>query len=290
MPLNSRRLRSLGRCTLFFGLVLAAACQAQDSPKPTPTVFPDALLGTWQVTQVLIDTGASWRMPYQKNDPRLTGRLFTITQQRLATNTPEESKPCINPKVAVRHLTASELIKNSLAGRHTVPEAPTPKDYELPLAGNVSVDVLSVTCMDGLFAGDLGIVEGIKGAWIVALRKDQLAIRWYAETILLLHKVSDNVKPVASFDCNKAITVVEKTICGSLALAAFDQSVTRSYKSASEFFKEVKNTEALTQLKISQTQWLTQRNACGADVLCLEKAMKDRLDVIEDQRMAAWVN
>ena len=155
----------------------------------------------------------------------------------------------------------------------------------MPLADNALVDVLSVSCKgSGLFGGGLG--HEIAGAWIVVLDKDQLAIRWYGETILLLRRLPDNAKPTPSFDCNKAATVVEKTICGSVALAAFDQSVAQSYKLVGNFFKEVEHTEALAPLKATQKQWLTQRNTCGADVRCLEKSMKDRLDAIEEQRVA----
>ena len=278
---NNLRLFNACVLTLTFVLpMLGTQSHAQEKPTPAHLELPATLIGTWQVTKVNIDTGASRRMLYQYNDPRLTGRLFTIAREQLTNNTPE-SQLCVNPKVVMHRTTALKLIGNNMAGRGYVPETPTPKDYELPLANNAPVDVLSVSCKDGLFEGGLGPVEGMRGAWIIVLHKDQLAIRWYDETILLLRRLPDNAKPVASFDCHKAVTVVEKTICGSVALAAFDQSVAQAYKFAEKFFKEVENPEALTQLKITQKKWLTQRNACGADVHCLEKSMEDRLEAIE---------
>ena len=81
--------------------------------------------------------------------------------------------------------------------------------------------------------------------------------------------------------------MTEKTICGSVALAALDQSVAQTYKFAVNVFKEAENPQALAQLKVTQKQWLAQRNACGADVHCLEKSMKGRLQymgVVTDLR------
>ncbi len=274
---NKPRLLNAYLLSLTFLLpVLSTVSCAQEKSNPIMAELPATLLGTWQVTEVHIDTAAAWRRYYQYNDPRLTGRLFTIGHQQLTSTTSEEEL-CVNPKVSIRRTTAAELIKNSMAGRrNTVPGTPTPKDYELPLADNAPVDVLSVSCKgDGLFGGDLG--HGIEGAWIVVLNKDQLALRWYDETILLLHRFPDNARPKPSFDCHKATTVVEKAICGSAILAAIDQSVAQTYKFAVNVFKEAENPQALAQLKVTQKQWLTQRNTCGADVHCLEKSMKGRL-------------
>ena len=274
---NNLRLLNAHVLALSFILpMLSTLGCAQEKSSPAMAELPETLIGTWQVTEVHIDTAAAWRRYYQYNDPRLTGRLFTIGHQQLTSTTSEEEL-CVNPKVAIRRTTAAELIKNSMAGRrNTVPGTPTPKDYELPLADNAPVDVLSVSCKgDGLFGGGLG--HAIEGAWIVVLHKDQLAIRWYDETILLLRRFPDNAQPKPSFDCHKAATVTEETICGSVALAALDQSVAQTYKFAVNVFKEAENPQALAQLKVTQKQWLTQRNACGADAHCLEKSMKGRL-------------
>ena len=282
-------IQSLKACALTLAVVLSlfgTPSYAQEKSNPATVELPATLIGTWQVTEVHIDTAAAWRRYYQYNDPRLTGRLFTIGHQQLTSTTSEEEL-CVNPKASIRRTTAAELIKNSMAGRrNTVPGTPTPKDYELPLTDDAPVDVLSVNCeKNGLFGGGLG--HTIEGAWIVVLNKDQLAIRWYDETILLLHRFPDNAKPKPSFDCHKAANVTEKTICGSVALAALDQSVAQTYKFAVNVFKEAENPQALAQLKVTQKQWLTQRNTCSTDVRCLEKSMKGRLQdmgVVTDLR------
>ena len=248
---------------------------AEEKPNTVTDMLPTTLIGTWQVTGVCINAGSARKMNYQHDDPRLTGRIFTMDTHKITTNARGE-KLCVNPKVITHRTTASELIKNSMGG-----QLPTLKDFELPFSDNEPVVAFTLSCKDGLFGGSMGPVDGIEGAWIIALRNGQLAMHWYDDTIFLLNGLPKNAKPAASFNCNKAATVVEKTICGSVALAAFDQSVAQAYKFAGNFFKEVENPEALTRLKISQKQWLNQRNGCGADAQCLEKSMEDRLEAIE---------
>lgn len=242
--------------------------------------LPPTLVGNWLVTEVHIDTGATRTPQYQYNDPRLTGRLFAIANDRLTTNTPEE-KLCVDPKASVRSISAEKLLDNSMAGRGSAPEIPTPKDYLLPLASNASIEAVTVSCKDGLLAGGLGREGGIRGAWIIALPNDKLAIRWYDETILVLSRLRENTKPNPSFKCDKATTPAEKTICGSIALAAFDRSIAQSYSSAVRQFKDVQNPEGLNRLKSQQNQWLGKRNSCGSDTNCLQKSMADRLEAIE---------
>ncbi len=78
----------------------------------------------------------------------------------------------------------------------------------------------------------------------------------------------------ASFDCAKAATVVEKTICGDAGLSRLDEALGESYA------------EALAQaadpaaLKSEQRAWLREtRDAC-ADVACLKAVYEVRIAVL----------
>ena len=271
----------------LFVLVLSlvgASCQAKDVSTSVPAPLPPTLMGTWQVTEVHTDQGEShWSRT--RNDKynihKYLGRVFVFTPQRLTTNSPED-KRCDDPHVAVHHTTAGNAVSTSIASRPFFPVQPTPEDFQLPLLDNAPIEVLSLQCSDGLFAKNLGGSldpdTGIDGAWLIVLSKDRLALRWHDETILILNRLAANTKPVASFDCTKATTDVEKTICGSVPLAAYDQSVAQTYKLSMEYYKVKKNTDAqIVELKKSQKQWLMQRNACNTDKTCLEKSMGDRI-------------
>jgi uncharacterized protein YecT (DUF1311 family) len=183
-----------------------------------------------------------------------------------------------------KRMTAGVLIKKSMAGRGLPPETPTPEDYELPLADEAPVDVLSVSCKGRVWGASLGRAGGIRGAWMVVLPTGQLALRSYDETILILNRLPENAKPVASFDCNKAKIPSEKTICRSLSLASFDKSIAEAYANATLDLENDRNVPGwvrsanVEKLKAAQKAWLAKRNTCGADAGCLQKSMEDRLE------------
>lgn len=238
------------------------------------TEIPVRLTGAWQATEVLVDAAASRRLPYQRNDPRLTGRIFWISSTALSNNTPEAEK-CEVPRVVIRRLSVEELIRDSMGGR-----SPTPADFDFPVPGSLLVDVLSVKCEKGdWLGGSLG--HKIEGAWILLLPDGRLAIRWYGETVVLLQRLPEDARPDPSFDCVKATTAAERTICASVALAAFDRSVAQAYEQTKKFFEETENPEAISRLRATQRRWLAQRNRCGADPGCLEKSMEGRLEAIQ---------
>ncbi|MBI3560535.1 MAG: hypothetical protein HY080_02300, partial [Gammaproteobacteria bacterium] len=263
-------------CVVCLGFLVILPVQAQDNPTEKKTPLPAAFIGTWQVTKVDIDRESTRTPGYGANDPQLVGRMFTFTTEKFTDNTPE-NETCTGPSAIRTHAIAAALIKDSMAGRG-FPPVPTPEDFGLPLTSNTAVDYWLVKCTKEHIWGAVGQVKGIYGAWIVALSKDQLIVHWYAETILTLNRVAANAKPNPSFNCAKATTPTEKTICGSLALAAFDRSVAQSYRDAIDLMKEVKNPEGLRTIKAAQKKWLAVRNACGTDVECLQKTMRERLE------------
>lgn len=242
---------------------------------------PQNLIGTWQVTSVLIDTGATRRLHVQYNDPALKGRLLRISSERLISDISfDDSITCLKAKSM--SITAAALIKNSMGWRGVDPQIPTPKDYGLPLAANAPVEVLRLMGKEGLWCDELGRDGGIMGAWIIVLPGGGLAMRWYDESILILNRQPANAKPTASFNCSKAATPVEKTICGSVDLASFDLSIMESYTDALMFYKKGDDPEGLKRLKAAQREWLKKRNACGTNAACLKKSMRKQLNVLSE--------
>jgi len=243
--------------------------------------LPPDIIGTWQVAKVKVDTGASRKLLYQHDDPRLKGRIFKIAPDKFVQNTPEHIS-CTNPNVTVERILAATLIKNSMSWRGIGQEIPTPQDFELQHDLNEQVDVLRARCGIKYWAGSLGPDDGIEGVWIIILPGDRLAIRWFDDTILILSRLPVDAKPKASFNCAKAATPVEKTICGSVALAFFDQSVAESYLNAVRGFTEAKDFDSVKNVKAKQKKWIKKRNACGTNVACLEKSMEEQLEVLAE--------
>lgn len=75
----------------------------------------------------------------------------------------------------------------------------------------------------------------------------------------------------ASFDCNKASTKVEKTICSVQSVSDLDTELAIVYKQAGSKYKN------------SQLAWLKERNKCGADGNCLVRQYQSRLAYLKGE-------
>ena len=87
-----------------------------------------------------------------------------------------------------------------------------------------------------------------------------------------------SVAHAASFDCAKASTPIEKTICGDTLLGQLDDALGENYKSMSH---SNIGDGAINDLKTSQRSWMKERNKC-ADKKCLEESYRKRIDAVCD--------
>lgn len=78
----------------------------------------DVLTGTWRVDAVHIDSGATRALRYRHNDPRLKGRIFTISHEVLTANTPEEPA-CEMPTIAARITDIGKLVQNRVRQKNS---------------------------------------------------------------------------------------------------------------------------------------------------------------------------
>jgi uncharacterized protein YecT (DUF1311 family) len=266
-----RHFRRSPALTLLLSISASLTCQAAGLPK--------ALLGRWQVAEVHINSYASFKTNYGWNDARLRWRIFNFSDAELSDDT-SDSSPCAAPAASVTRMPLLKLMDGSLghlAGGDNDPYSrPTPAAYELKAAPNQQVDVISITCKDELYQGDLGTGNGVMGAWMYQTPAGELVIRWRDETLLVLDRLPADAKPQPSFDCAKASSPAEKTICSSLQLASFDRSVAWSYKVARDDIKDTDDSPV--KLAAEQRAWLRKRDTCGADASCLLKTMEQRLD------------
>lgn len=80
----------------------------------------------------------------------------------------------------------------------------------------------------------------------------------------------------ASFDCAKAATAIEKSICATPSLGPLDEALAARYQA----LRKAKLGDAdLQDLTHAQRQWLIERNRC-ADTPCLEAAYQKRIEQI----------
>jgi len=156
----------------------------------------------------------------------------------------------------------------------------------LPFAENDRVVPMWVRCGKGRFGASDYLVRD--GTWMLLLPDDQLAIRWNDSSTIILSRAPAGTKPVASFDCRKAKTPVEKTICGSMELALFDRYVTSRIeilKDKAKFQHDTRFIDAAKDLEGVHQAWLVRRNKCGADATCLKRSLEELNDVMDSTKI-----
>lgn len=85
----------------------------------------------------------------------------------------------------------------------------------------------------------------------------------------------------ASFDCTKAKTWAEKTVCSTKQLSSLDELLAASFK------KALANTDDKAALKTEQVAWLTAERDVCADVACLKAAYTARLAALNEMIASA---
>lgn len=106
--------------------------------------------------------------------------------------------------------------------------------------------------------------------WLVARDESrQSTISQSMPAQLIAHEL-----PVPSFDCRKAHSGVEKTICASEKLARLDRQLSQTYKQV------LAASPNASEVRQAQRRWLHQeRDICG-DSACLNHAYEDRFNKI----------
>jgi uncharacterized protein len=80
-----------------------------------------------------------------------------------------------------------------------------------------------------------------------------------------------------SFDCRKAASLSEKTICANAALSRLDLQLGRIWKTLLDAFSD---SVQKTQMKQDQTTWIALRERCGDDANCIGKLYRNRLSTL----------
>jgi uncharacterized protein YecT (DUF1311 family) len=236
--------------------------------------FPDSIQGKWEVTEVHVDTEASRTPFYTWNDPRLVGRMFTFSPDQISNDTPENFE-CMTPRINLVIIGLDDLIKKSMAGYGYPAIRADAKAYQLDLGRDGNADIMQVYCKDKLWNGNLGAEADMQGTWLFPAGDNRILVRWYDETILVLHRIPSDQKPHPSFDCSKSTTEVESGICHSIELSSFDRSVSDAYKLALSQYRDAGGDSA--SVMRAQKKWVAVRDRCGADNKCVLVSMRKRL-------------
>jgi uncharacterized protein len=80
----------------------------------------------------------------------------------------------------------------------------------------------------------------------------------------------------ASFDCTKALSFAEKTVCSNPVLGKLDTALAVNYQ---RMLASNIGNGASKDLRLTQKRWLTERNQCKT-AQCLENAYRKRVDEV----------
>ncbi|WP_298437191.1 lysozyme inhibitor LprI family protein [Geobacter sp.] len=106
----------------------------------------------------------------------------------------------------------------------------------------------------------------------------------YLAVVMILTAASAVYAHAASFDCAKARSVVEKTICSDEELSKLDGMMEDFYKKGRDIvtYKD--------EFKKQQQRWIKDiRNACGNDAECLKLQYRDRIEELRSTMNARKV-
>ncbi len=267
---------------LFYSAICRAAVDDQALWRQSADL-QEGLAGMWRVSGVRVSAGISLAPSYKWNDPRLLGRFFTLSREKIENDTPEREQ-CSQPRILFRKMNLKTLLQATLPMAEGTDIASA---YELPKSVGKDVEVGWISCSNSTFGPDLNDPDDEKKlppratAWLLNLSDNEkdtekLALLWYDWTILILDRVPTDAKPDPSFHCAQARSQTEHAICASLPLASFDRSVSEAYKMAENNC----DSDSICRKKRhkQQTAWINKRDKCGADTQCLISTMQDRVE------------
>lgn len=246
-------------------LLLAAAGMAQADRSGAP------LQGTWDVVRVAVDPADQPRWTWRPDDPRLLGRELVIAADSLQFD--GDSARCDAPRWTPQPTTWSALLRDSFPRPPAPGRAAAPRPADLGLAVNAG-DTLNLqvpACQPD--AGGRTTAPW-DATWLVQTGPDRLLLR-HGQALLHLARRAASTTPRASFSCAAAASASEKTLCGNVALAAWDRSVAQAWRDA-----RARRNDDSARLQAEQRAWLQQRNACGADAGCLHDRMQERVETL----------
>jgi uncharacterized protein YecT (DUF1311 family) len=235
---------------------------------------PSDLIGVWEVEHVAVDGQDQIHWGVRPEEPELIGRTLVISAEEVRFEG-DKAVQCKQSKWRPRHATWAYLFAKGfprppVGGRSP---NPTPDDFNVKVNRTQRVIAYSVCPQPGPDANRFPM-----DSWVALQGPDRLAFHMDAQVLLLLHRRPTDAKPVASFDCGKAESPTEKTICGSFDLASWDRSVALAFRQAL-----ARRPEKEKELRAGQQAWLRERDACGANASCVDEHLWRRVDDLKQQ-------
>ena len=260
--------------TPALGIVLAAMVADMPVSETSSSGPPAEIVGTWDVVRVAVDSEDALHWEFRPDDPQVLGRTLFIESERVRFHHGKriDCKQSVwRPRQATwGFLFARGFIRTEEGGN----QKPSPDDFDIKVAKNQPAKTYSLCPQSGSKASQFP-----RDHWVAQLAPGRLALHYDNQVLLVLRRRPANAEPTASFDCAKAATATEKTICGSFDLASMDRSVALAFRRV----LERQTPQKLTELHQAQKEWLQKRDACGSDADCIDDQQWQRVEELSYQ-------
>lgn len=205
---------------------------------------------------------------YLEDDPQLVGRIVSFAGGTASFD--GFRAPC-DRVTATSVRTTARLAFRRLFPRRTSPNYPpysVPADFRLPLPAGAPLTVVRYRCSASGRTGSAA--DDWNRAATFPLPQGRLGMVWIEDFVLVLAPRPRGTPTRAGFDCAKASTPVERTICADPVLAGWDRSVATAYRAKLEASGD---DPAIVD---DQRRWIAGRAKCGTDRNCLHESMSLR--------------
>ena len=213
------------------------------------------------------------RALYRDNDPQLIGRIVTFHPRSATIN--DGSPACPTLQTETMLATPAATVRAALGPQRR----PFDRDFgpALRAAGLTparAVTTVRYTCRSR--AGDDVRGNEWDDARALALSGSRWALLWRGEALAILEPRPRGSRVRASFHCVRARTAAERAICADIGLGGWDRSVASAFRAALD-----RSDGQQAEIRATQREWLTRRDACGSDVDCLRERMAERVGQLQ---------
>ena len=191
---------------------------------------------------------------FRADDPQLVNRLVAFDGPVASFD--GSYKSCARATRTVGKAQVGQLIRRIFPDRPNYGKrfVARPADFALTMAPATVVTTIAFRCIEP--GGTHG--RDWTGAKLFSIGNGRWALSIIQDHLLILKPATGPIR--ASFDCGKAQSPIDRTICGDRLLAGWDRSVAAAYDQGNGDLA-------------GQRAWLAERDKCGLDKDCLHETM-----------------
>ncbi len=242
-----------------------------------PTI-PEKLAGLWKVDSVY--TSQLNTSSHQLSKAIYRGAILNFS----ADGVDLVSTTCSNPNIEMKN----EIFATVKSKINEIPLAKSFNEifsYDFP--EKEKADFLKIYCGEkSKIKIPFHTATFFKESWVALRQNGDLVVGLVGDGLYVAHRLAINEKMEASFNCSKASTFAEKTICNDNFLSNLDYRMAIVYKEklkeSLDFGKQCQKT-----LIKSQAEWIKKRNNCS-DQVCLKTQMKIQLNFLGDRLLDSF--